>query len=165
MRVTGSAKQLIEHLQSVPDLGACSKKQLEEVARLADQLTVHAGEVLTKEARIGRDLFVILSGDASVTRAGKEIATLGAGDYFGELAAINPGPRNATVTAVTDLDVLIIGPREFGAMVEIPGFRDALLRGMAKRLRVADEAAGEVETESPTTVETVEPGAADQAAG
>ena len=64
---------------------------------------------------------------------------MGPGDFFGELAALNPGPRNATVTALSELDVLIIGPREYTAMAEIPGFRDALLRSMARRLRTMDE--------------------------
>jgi CRP-like cAMP-binding protein len=48
-------------------------------------------------------------------------------------------PRSATVTATTDLDVLIIGPREFEAMMEIPGFRNALLTGMSRRIREADD--------------------------
>ena len=54
---------------------------------------------------------------------GRRVNTLGSGDFFGELAAMDPGPRNATVTALTDLDVLIIGPRELSAMSDIPGFR------------------------------------------
>jgi len=64
---------------------------------------------------------------------------LHAGDYFGELAAIEPAPRSATVTATTDLDVLIVGPREFETMMEIPGFRNALLSGMSRRIREADD--------------------------
>ena len=51
---------------------------------------------------------------------------------------MDPGPRSATVTALSELEVLIIGPREFSAMAAIPGFRDALFRSMASRLRAAD---------------------------
>jgi CRP-like cAMP-binding protein len=94
--------------------------------------------VLAREGRIGREFFLILSGSVAVTRRGRRVNTLGAGEFFGELAAINPGPRNATVTALTDLDVLVIGPREYGAMTNVPGFRDALMRGMVQRLRSAD---------------------------
>jgi len=126
-------------LQSVPWFHACTEEQLADVARLAERLSVHAEEILTKEGRIGRELFIILKGTATVTRKGRVINVLGAGDYFGELAAIDPAPRSATVTATTDLEVLIIGPREFEAMTEIPGFRNALLIGMSQRLRKADD--------------------------
>ena len=93
---------------------------------------------MTREGRIGREFFLILSGTVGVTQTGRRVDTLGPGDFFGELAAMNPGPRNATVTALSDLDVLIIGPREFHVMADIPGFRDALLKNMAGRLRTAD---------------------------
>ena len=73
-----------------------------------------------------------------MTQNGRRVNTLGPGDFFGELAALNPGPRNATVTALSDLEVLIIGPREFAAMADIPGFRDALFKSMAGRLRTVD---------------------------
>jgi CRP/FNR family cyclic AMP-dependent transcriptional regulator len=130
----------LSHLRSVPWFHACTPEQLAEVARLAERVSVHAGEVLTKEGRIGRELFIILLGTATVTRNGRVINILNDGDYFGELAAIDPAPRSATVTATTDLEVLIIGPREFDAMTEIPGFRNALLTGMSQRLRAADDA-------------------------
>jgi CRP-like cAMP-binding protein len=129
----------LRHLHSVPWFGTCTDEQLSEIARLAEALNVHAGEVLTKEGRIGRELFIILTGTATVTRNGRVINVLSDGDYFGELAAIDPAPRSATVTATTDLQVLIIGPREFEAMTEIPGFRNALLTGMSQRLRQADD--------------------------
>ena len=58
---------------------------------------------------------------------------------FGELAAIEDQPRTATITATTDLKVLIIGPRELEAVMAIPGFRNAVLRGMSRRLREADD--------------------------
>jgi CRP-like cAMP-binding protein len=99
---------------------------------------VGQGEILTREGRIGREFFLILSGTVGVTQKGRRVNTLGPADFFGELAAMNPGPRNATVTALSDLDVLIIGPREFDAMADIPGFRDALLKSMARRLRTVD---------------------------
>lgn len=126
-------------LQGVPWFAACTEEQLREVARLAERLGVHAGEVILREGRLGRELFVILSGTATVTRAGRVVNLLGAGDYFGELAAIEAAPRSATVTATSDLEVLIIGPREFEAIMEIPGFRNALFTGMSRRIREADD--------------------------
>jgi len=128
----------VDRLHEVEQLRDCSRAQLEEVARLAERVQVGEGEVLAREGRIGREFFLILSGTVGVTQAGRRVNTLGPGDFFGELAALNPGPRNATVTALSEVDVLIIGPREFAAMADVPGFRDALFKSMAARLRTVD---------------------------
>ena len=130
---------LIDRLHGVPWFAACTEEQLEVVGRLAERLHIHAGEVILREGRLGRELFVILEGTVVVTRAGRVVNEWGVGDYFGELAAIEGVPRTATVTATTDLDVLIVGPREFDAMMDIPGVRNALLVGMARRIREADD--------------------------
>jgi CRP/FNR family transcriptional regulator, cyclic AMP receptor protein len=135
---TISSQPIIDRLKAVDLLEGCTHAQLEEVARLADRVQVGEGEVLAREGRIGREFFLILSGWVAVTQSGRRVNTLGQGNFFGELAAMDHGPRNATVTALCDLDVLIIGPREFSAMADIPGFRDALFRSLASRLRTAD---------------------------
>jgi CRP-like cAMP-binding protein len=127
------------HLQGVPWFAACTEEQLVEMTRVAERLHIQAGEVILREGRLGRELFVILDGTATVTRNGRVVNILQTGDYFGELAAIEAVPRSATVHASTDLDVLIVGPREFEAMMEIPGFRNALLSGMSRRIREADD--------------------------
>ncbi len=134
---TDSAQAL--RLQAVPWFDACTEDQLAQVARIAERLQIHAGEVILREGRLGRELFLILEGTVTVTRDGIVVNMLHTGDYFGELAAIEAAPRSATVTATTDLDVLIIGPREFEAMMDVPGFRNALLAGMSRRLRAADD--------------------------
>jgi CRP/FNR family cyclic AMP-dependent transcriptional regulator len=143
----------VDCLKLVDHFRDCTKAQLEEVARLSERVQVGGGEVLAREGRVGREFFLILSGSVAVTQQGRRVNTLGPGDFFGELAALNPGPRNATVTALCDLDVLIIGPREFNAMADIPGFRDALLKNMARRLRTVDArlAAALDEREPPRT--------------
>ena len=135
---THGSQATVERLKAVDQLRECTEVQLGEVARLAERIQVGEGEVLAREGRIGREFFLILSGTVAVTQKGRRVNTLGPGDFFGELAALDPGPRNATVTALSDLDVLIIGPREFAAMADIPGFRDALLKSMAGRLRTVD---------------------------
>ena len=126
-------------LKGVPWFSAFTEEQLADVARRAERLHIEAGEVILREGRLGRELFVILEGTATVSRGGRVVNGLGAGDHFGELAAIEAAPRSATVTATTDLEVLIIGPRQFDAMTEIPGFRNALLAGLVRRIREADD--------------------------
>ena len=138
MVATMGLEATVDRLQAVDLLRTCTHAQLQEVARLAERVQVAEGEVLAREGRIGREFFLILSGSVAVTQKGRRVNTLDSGDFFGELAAMDPGPRNATVTALTDLDVLIIGPRELSAMSDIPGFRGALFRSMASRLRILE---------------------------
>ena len=135
----GAEAATLERLQGVPWFAACTEEQLLEMVRIAERLRIQAGEVILREGRLGRELFVILEGTATVTREEHVVNILHAGDYFGELGAIEAVPRSATVHATTDLDVLIVGPREFDSMMEVPGFRNALLSGMSRRIREADD--------------------------
>jgi CRP/FNR family transcriptional regulator, cyclic AMP receptor protein len=128
----------VDRLKMIDQFASCTREQLQYVVRLAERVRVGQGEILTREDRIGREFFLILSGTVGVTQKGRRVSTLGPGDFFGEVAALSPRLRDATVTALSDLDVLIIGPRELGAMTAIPGFRDALLKGLARRLCAAD---------------------------
>jgi CRP-like cAMP-binding protein len=144
MVATMGAQATVDRLHAVDLLRNCTHEQLEEVARMAERVQVEEGEVLAREGRIGREFFLILSGSVAVTQMGRRVNTMGPGDFFGELAAMDPGPRNATVTALSDLDVLIIGPRELSAMSDIPGFRGALFRSMASRLRAVEARLAEV---------------------
>ena len=126
-------------LASVPLFSACSRNQLQVVARRAERAEVPAGKVLVREGAAGAEFFVILDGTAEVTRHGRHIATLGTGASFGELALLDRAPRNATVTAKTEMDLAVLGQREFAAMIdEVPGFSHKLLTGLAHRLREFD---------------------------
>jgi CRP-like cAMP-binding protein len=151
---TMGTEEAVGRLQGVDLLRNCTHAQLLEVARLAERVQVGEGEVLAREGRIGREFFLILSGSVAVTQKGRRVNTLGPGDFFGELAAMNPGARNATVTALSDLDVLIIGPREFAAMAAIPGFRDALFKSMAGRLRKVDARLAVALDDAPLTADS-----------
>jgi CRP/FNR family cyclic AMP-dependent transcriptional regulator len=129
----------IGHLAEVPLFSALSRKEMALVARRAEDVTVDAGRVLVSEGSTGSEFFVILSGTAKVSRRGRKVATLGPGAAFGELALLDKAPRNATVTAETDMELVVLGQREFGGLLdEVPGFARKLLTGMARRLREAD---------------------------
>ena len=128
-------------LANVPLFRACSKQDLRAIARLADYDTCRPGEVLVKEGQRGNELFVIVDGEAEVRRSGKKMATLTAGDYFGELAVLRPAPRTATVVATTDMGVLIVTARELSILLsDVPLFARKLLSGMAGRIQDADGA-------------------------
>jgi CRP-like cAMP-binding protein len=100
---------------------------------------VDAGKVLVSEGAAGAEFFVILEGQAKVTRHGQEVATLGPSDFFGDLALLDRAPRNATIAAITPMELVVLGQREFSALIdEVPGFAHKLLAGLARRLRAYD---------------------------
>lgn len=129
----------LEHLANVRMFSALSKKELNMVARAADVVTLKAGTDVVTEGTTGHEFFLILDGQASVRRGGRKVATLGPGDYFGELALLDRCPRSATIVAETPLEVAVIGQREFMAVLdEVPPVSHKLLVTMAHRLREAD---------------------------
>ena len=129
----------LDHLAQVSLFSACSKKELQAVARASDEVDLAAGRALCEQGSIGREAFIILDGTAEVRRNGRKVATLGTGSTFGELALLDHGPRTATVTAVTDLKVLVIGAREFaGILDEVPPIAHKLLKSLASMVRELD---------------------------
>ena len=129
----------LQHLARVPLFSACSKKELQTIARASDDIDIPSGKTLVQEGRPGHEFFLILNGNASVKRGKREIAKLGPGQYFGELALLDRGPRSASVIAKSDMEVLVLGQREFAGVIdEVPTLAHKLLTTMAQRLREAD---------------------------
>jgi CRP-like cAMP-binding protein len=130
--------EFVGTLATVPLFSACSKRELQSVAKAVERLSVPAGKVLVTEGSAGAEFFVVIDGRARVERHGREVATLGPGTFFGDLALLDPAPRNATVVAATEMDVARIGQRAFDQLLELPGFSKKLLAGLARRLRQED---------------------------
>lgn len=129
----------IDHLAQVPLFSACSKKDLQLVAKRAEDVKVDAGKQLVGEGATGTEFFVVIDGKASVTKRGQKVAELGPGGFFGELALLDKAPRNATVTAETPMEMVVLGQREFAGLIDdVPEFAHKLLAGLARRLRQAD---------------------------
>jgi hypothetical protein len=116
------------------------RRQAEQIARVVKERRFAKGETVIMEGSGGAAFFFIESGEAKVTSKGAELAKLGPGDHFGEIALIDGGPRSATVTAVTDLVCYGITFWEFRPLVEKNGTMAwKLLQALAKRLRAADQ--------------------------
>ena len=127
------------YLSQVPMFAKCAPEQLDRVAELGDAVTFGEGDTVVREGEGGDTFYVMTGGKARVTRGEREVASLGAGDYFGELALFDPAPRNATVTAVSRISLIALSRDAFGtALGEISGLRDAVLHGMAHRLHELD---------------------------
>jgi CRP/FNR family transcriptional regulator, cyclic AMP receptor protein len=137
-----AAKDVIAQLAKVPLFSGCSKRELQLVARVVKDVTHPAGTVIAREGEPGVGLFVIVEGEAEVTIGGKRKAKLGPGDFFGEIALLDGGPRTATVTTLTDVKLLGLTEWVFrGLMQEHPAIAVKTLQQMAGRLRNATRAA------------------------
>jgi len=118
---------------------SCSPGQLRTIKRQVDEITVPAGRVLVEEGTVGREFFFIVQGTATVRQGGRKVASLGPGQYFGELSLLDRKPRSATVTADTDMVLLVLEQRRFnGLLDEMPTLAHKLLSAMAERIRSAD---------------------------
>lgn len=123
----------------VPLFAACSKKELRSLASAAAERAVGAGNVVVRQGAAGNAFFVILSGEADVIRNGRKVGHLVPGDFFGDLALIDKLPRSATVVATTDTVLVVLGQREFSALLEeSTTFARKLLVGLATRVRELD---------------------------
>jgi CRP/FNR family cyclic AMP-dependent transcriptional regulator len=131
--------QYLEHLAQVPLFASLSKRELQKLARASDEMSLDKDRVLVEQDTTGHEAFVILEGEAVVKRGGRKVATLGPGDHFGELALLDGGPRTASVIAVTPLQVLVLGQREFaGLLDEVPGLAHKVLANLAAWVRELD---------------------------
>jgi len=128
----------VESLARVPLFADLPRRDIDQITRLFKERRFAAGETIAKEGAGGASFFVISSGQAKVSLQGRELATFGPGDYFGEMALIDEGARSATITAATDLVCYGLTLWEFRPLVQ----QNAaicwnLLHAMARRLREA----------------------------
>jgi CRP-like cAMP-binding protein len=136
------ANKVVDQLGKVPLFSDCSQRDLQTIARVVKDIDHPAGTVVAREGEPGVGLFVIADGTADVTIGGKKKASLGPGDFFGEIALLDGGPRTATVTATSDVHLLGLTEWVFrGLMQEHPSIAVKTLQAMAGRLRGATKAA------------------------
>jgi CRP/FNR family transcriptional regulator, cyclic AMP receptor protein len=132
-RVPGTKADL---LKTVPLFAGLNAREIDRVARLMDEVDVKRGKVLTREGRSGGEFFIVAAGEVEVRRAGRRLTTLGAGDFLGEIALIDKGPRTATATTTADSRLLVLARREFHSMLgSNPKVEAKILRTLAERVR------------------------------
>lgn len=125
----------IELIKRVPLFGGLSKRELDEVAGIADELAMDAGSELTHEGAAGHEFLVLVEGTADVRRKGRKVNTLGSGDFLGEIALITGVPRTATVTTTAPARMLVITARDFRSLLRrTPSIQLKVLEALASRL-------------------------------
>ena len=130
----------VASLRRVELFADMDRRQAEQIARLLKERRFKKGETVIMEGTGGAAFFLIDSGQATVSRKGVEIVTLGPGDHFGEIALIDGGPRSATVTAATDLVCYGLTFWEFRPLVERNGtIAWKILQALARRMRAAEK--------------------------
>jgi CRP/FNR family transcriptional regulator, cyclic AMP receptor protein len=125
----------LDLIKRVPLFGSVSKAELEQIASIADEIDLPEGKELIVEGDTGREFFVLVQGTADVERGGKKVASIGPGDFFGEIALIAKTPRNATVRTTSPARALVITDRAFRRLLEdSPAIAVGVLGVLAERL-------------------------------
>ncbi len=129
----------LKHLAEVPLFSTCSKRELQKIAKSVDELEIDEEREIVTQGATGHEAFIIVEGTVAVKRNGRRVATLGPGDCFGELALLDGGPRTASVITESPVTLLVLGQREFAAVIdEVPGLAHKILVALAKRIRELD---------------------------
>jgi CRP-like cAMP-binding protein len=126
-------------LKSVPLFSACSKRELVEIAGVADEIRFDAGRTLIREGALGREFLVILEGTVEVRRNGRRVPLEGGSTFFGEAALLTGARRNATVTTTSPVRALVLSDRAFRLLLkDIPSIQGKILTALAERVAASD---------------------------
>ena len=125
-----------EALEKLPFFAGWTKDELTAVDKVADEVTFAPGELLMKQGNVAYEFIVIIDGTVGIEHDGEQIASLGPGEHVGEMALLDGGVRSATVVARTEVKALLVGSREFRALVaKLPSLDRQLLKSLTRRLR------------------------------
>ena len=125
----------VKLISRVPLFEGCSGRELAQVASIAEQVQLPQGAVLTREGEPGRDFFALVEGSVDVRQNGRRIATLGPGDFVGEIALLTNAPRTATVRASSPVSALRMTRQGFSTLLGAsPRMRGKVLKALADRL-------------------------------
>ena len=130
----------IEMLRRIPAFAGFRDRQLGDLAKLVDEVVFEPGIVLIREGRPGTQAFLLVEGEVEVTLGGKKLATLGRGQFVGEMALLDQSPCSATVTTTTAVKALAMDPGSFSTMLDNASVARRVARTLADRLRTNEQA-------------------------
>ena len=124
----------LELLRHVPLFAGCTKKELGEISTLADELSFPDGTTLITEGKQGHEFFLLIEGEVEVRMKGRKVKSLANGAFFGEMALVSSLPRNATVTAVSPVRVLVVHEQAFRRLLrDSPSIQLKVMQTLADR--------------------------------
>ena len=133
-------KEREELLEKVSMFSALNKKEVAKLASVTEERRVPSGTVLTEEGEGGDEFYVVAEGMAGASIGGRKVGSIPAGSFFGEMSLLDQGPRTATVTAELPTRLVVLTARDFGKVLEeVPAISLKIMRGLASRIRQADE--------------------------
>jgi CRP-like cAMP-binding protein len=133
--------EVLEHFRKVPLFSGLSKRDLQLIVSAADEFDEPAGTTVVRQGEQRRELFVLTAGSATAIHDGREVGTLGPGDFFGEIALLSGGARTATVRADTDVSLVMLAPDPFrSVLTDEPQVLNAVMHALGERLRSYDPA-------------------------
>jgi CRP-like cAMP-binding protein len=139
MELWWALDEKMDLLERAPLFAGVRREQLGAIARISDLIEVRVGTALTHEGRHEGYFFVIVSGTVRIDRGGRRINTIGPGDFLGEIALLDGGPRTASATAETDCRLLSLTRERFHDLLDTsPSVRTAILEAAGRRLRAID---------------------------
>jgi CRP-like cAMP-binding protein len=131
-----NTEELERRLAEVPLFARCARADLWVVAQRCDIRPVPTGTAVLRAGEPGDEFFVLLDGKVEVQREGAVLSQLGPGDHFGELAVLDPAPRNADVIVTSDATLGVLSHAQFRLVLDaVPGVAEAMLSFLARRVR------------------------------
>jgi CRP/FNR family transcriptional regulator, cyclic AMP receptor protein len=125
----------IELLKRVPLFERCSKRELGQIAMLADELDLPSGRDLTREGAGGFEFIILVEGEADVVRGVRVVNQLGPGDFVGEIALVSGKPRTATVRTRGPSRILVLTASGFRTLMQdVPSIKDKVLAALTARI-------------------------------
>ena len=143
VRASRRKRETAVALSGVPLFADLPKRHLQRLAREADELAFAPGDQIVRERSLGETVFVVMEGRAKVTRNGRRVGEVLPGDFFGELSAIDGGPRTASITAVTPVRVVRLFRRTLRKLLQDePQLTVKILDGIVRRIRQVERRSG-----------------------
>ena len=135
--------RIIESLHRIPGFAGCSDRELGKIAAHLAYGAVQEGDILTRQDRVARQGYLIISGEAVAKRDGVVVGRLGPGQLVGEMALLEGIVRSATVSATTPMELFVFDSSEFSRLMDEPSFARLVARQLSTRLRDSDARVGQ----------------------